>query len=94
MLAGDGKQFSDDVFSMLTQSRIFIIEGLATIAFAPLAKLMIVDWPETADFLKEEEKALLALRLRQDGASGVARMDTLDRKAIFRILKDWKIWIA
>lgn len=74
--------------------RIFIIEGLATIAFAPIAKLLIVDWPETAKFLTLEEKALLALRLQQDGTSAVAQMNRLDKTAVKRILKDWKIWVG
>lgn len=73
--------------------RIFIIEGLATIAFSFIAKFAIVDWPETSKFLNEEEKKLVSVRLANDGAGGVARMDRLDRPALFRILKDWKIWV-
>ncbi|OCL14336.1 MFS transporter [Glonium stellatum] len=72
---------------------IFIIEGLATIAYAPIAKFLIADWPESCKFLNSEEKALLAARLSRDGI-GEARMDRLDKPAVYLILKDWKIWIG
>ncbi|KAH8597839.1 MFS transporter [Bisporella sp. PMI_857] len=73
---------------------IFIIEGVATVVFSFVAKLTIVDWPEDAKFLNPSEKTLLIRRLAGDGASGVARMDRLDRSAVIRILRDWKIWIC
>jgi hypothetical protein len=75
-------------------TRIFIIEGLATIAFSFIAKFAIPDWPETARFLTVEEKVLLAKRLENDGGSGAARMDRLDKQALMFILKDWKIWVG
>ncbi len=72
--------------------RIFIIEGLLTIVLSVGAKFLIPDWPETAKFLNAEEKALLARRLDLDGAK--ARMDHLTKRAVFSILKDWKIWVG
>lgn len=72
--------------------RIFIIEGLATVAVAFVAFFVIADWPENAKFLNKEEKDLLAHRLETDGNSGVARMDRLDNDALKRIFRDWKIW--
>ena len=91
--AGDGKADSSSNFGVLAKmSRIFIIEGLATIAFAILAFFIIADWPEDAKFLTAEEKALIADRLASDGKSGVARMDTLNKDALKRIFRDWKIW--
>ncbi|CAG8980598.1 hypothetical protein HYALB_00013748, partial [Hymenoscyphus albidus] len=71
---------------------IFIIEGLATIAYAILAKCFIVDWPETAAFLTAEEKLLLSRRLDEDRGNEFARMDRLDKHSFNRIMKDWKIW--
>jgi len=73
---------------------LLIIEGLATVVFAIIAKFTIPDWPEDAKFLDATEKALLARRLANDGTSGVARMDRLDRQTCLRILMDWKIWTA
>jgi hypothetical protein len=76
----------------LTPRRIFIIEGLATVAVAIAAFFLIADWPEDAKFLNKAEKDLLAHRLASDGNSGVARMDRLDSNALKRIFRDWKIW--
>ncbi|RFU29213.1 hypothetical protein B7463_g7112, partial [Scytalidium lignicola] len=73
---------------------LFIIEGLATIAFSFIAKFAIVDWPEDTKFLNEKEKQLLFARLAHDGASGIARMDHLDKPTVLRILRDWKIWVG
>ena len=93
MLDGDG-MISDyrECFNYWRIARIFIIEGLATIAVAIVAFFTIVDGPEQAKFLTSEEKALIAYRLANDGNSGVARMDTLNATAVKRIFRDWKIW--
>lgn len=61
---------------------------------AILGFFLIADWPEDAKFLNVDEKALLAQRLANDGHSGEARMDTLDKSALKRIFGDWKIWCA
>ena len=53
-----------------------------------------MDWPEDAKFLTSEEKELVAYRLSHDMNAGVARMDTLNRPAVKRIFRDWKIWCA
>ncbi|KAF2475136.1 MFS general substrate transporter [Lindgomyces ingoldianus] len=73
---------------------IFIIEGLATIAYSIPAKFLIPDWPEQCRFLTTEEKTLLQTRLALDNASEEARMDCLDRRAWILILRDWKIWVS
>ena len=49
------------------------------------------DWPKTAKWLGDDERAILEERIRQDGIIG--RMDTLNRKAIYRCLSDWKIYL-
>ncbi|KAJ5889602.1 hypothetical protein N7504_010412 [Penicillium tannophilum] len=69
---------------------IFIIEGLLTCVVAIILKYFVVDWPETAKFLTEEERVLLNRRLTADVAT--AKMDRLDRAANKRIYGDWKIW--
>lgn len=71
---------------------IFIIEGLGTVVVAAASKLFIVDWPETAKFLNDDERQLLLLRLRNDVAE--AKMDRLDKKATTRIFRDWKIYVG
>jgi cyanate permease len=69
---------------------IFIIEGLLTIIIAISFKFLVVDWPESASFLTDTERALLLRRLALD--VGDARMDLLNRRSAKRIFTDWKIW--
>ena len=57
---------------------------------AVISKFIIVDWPETAKFLTEEERELLVARLAADVAD--AKMNRLDKRAYKRILTDWKIY--
>ncbi|PKX94190.1 putative MFS transporter [Aspergillus novofumigatus IBT 16806] len=71
---------------------IFILEGLATIVVAVIAKFIVVDWPETARFLTEDERALLLRRLAED--QGEARMDRLDKKSLRRAFSDPKIYLG
>jgi hypothetical protein len=71
---------------------IFILEGLATIVVAVIAKFIIVDWPETARFLTQDERALLLRRLSED--QGEARMDRLDKKSLRRAFSDPKIYLG
>ncbi|KAF1810641.1 MFS general substrate transporter [Eremomyces bilateralis CBS 781.70] len=69
---------------------IFIIEGLITIIIGVASKWLIVDWPEKATFLTEEERRILLARIQAD--TGDARMDRLDRRSAKRIFTDWKIY--
>lgn len=69
------------------------IEGLLSVFVSVSMKFLIVDWQETASFLTEEERAVLRRRLVPDQASGIAKMNRLDRSATRHILKDWKIYI-
>lgn len=71
---------------------IFILEGLATIVIAIIAKFIIVDWPESAAFLKNEEKAVLLRRLAED--QGEAQMNRLDKKSMKRTFSDPKIYLG
>lgn len=61
-----------------------------TIVLGGLCKFWITDWPETAKFLNDEERAMLLRKLSDD--TGDARMDRLDKKSAKRIFLDWKIW--
>ncbi|KAK5148153.1 hypothetical protein LTR04_000703, partial [Oleoguttula sp. CCFEE 6159] len=71
---------------------IFIIEGVVTIAIGIASKWFVPDWPETAKFLNEEERALLVARLSRD--NGEATMNRLDGPAAKRVAKDWKIYVG
>lgn len=85
---------SPALYNRLPLIRIFIIEGIATVAVSAVAFFVIPDWPEQTKFLTAEEKTLLAQRLANDGHAGEATMDTLNKSALKRIFGDWKIWCA
>ncbi|KIW02927.1 uncharacterized protein PV09_05973 [Verruconis gallopava] len=71
---------------------IFIIEGLVTVVAGVAAKFLVVDWPEKASFLTDEERRLLVARLASD--AGEAVMNRLDKRAARRIFSDWKIYVG
>lgn len=71
---------------------IFIIEGIVTVAFGMITKFWVTDWPETAKFLNEDERALLIARLSSD--TGDAVMNRLDKRAARRIFSDPKIYLG
>jgi hypothetical protein len=75
---------------ILRKRRVFIVEGLITVASALVAKLVLVDWPEDGHFLSEDEKKLLASRLSEDQQE--AKMDRLDKQAVKSIFTDWKLY--
>ncbi|CAJ0544205.1 Ff.00g035000.m01.CDS01 [Fusarium sp. VM40] len=65
---------------------------LLTVIVGIVAKWWIPDWPETASFLTEEERARLIGRLAED--TGDANMDHLNKTAWGRILSDWKMYLG
>lgn len=70
---------------------IFIIEGIITCGISVILKVFVVNWPENAKFLDDDERAFIASRLTSN--DGTAKMDRLDKRARKRILSDWKIWL-
>ncbi|KAM7184257.1 Major facilitator superfamily domain containing protein [Naviculisporaceae sp. PSN 640] len=46
---------------------IFILEGIATVLVAVFAFFLLYDFPETASFLTEEERAFVVFRLKYQG---------------------------
>lgn len=71
---------------------IFIVEGLITIVGAVACYFFIVDWPEKAKFLNDQERALLLRRILEDEAEAI--MDRFDKKSAVRVFGDWKIYIG
>ncbi|KAL7917752.1 major facilitator superfamily domain-containing protein [Trichoderma austrokoningii] len=80
---------------------IFILEGMATVVAAVLAFFILQDFPETASFLTEEEKAFVVFRLKYQGRAGgldtdqvqVAEAERFKWKYVWSALKDWQIWV-
>ncbi|TGJ82545.1 hypothetical protein E0Z10_g6226 [Xylaria hypoxylon] len=80
---------------------IFILEGLATVVVAISAYFLLYDFPETATFLTEEERAFVIYRLKyqghtetkDEGGVQVAQADEFAWKYVWAAFKDWQIWV-
>lgn len=85
---------------------IFILEGIVTVLVAFWAFYALYDFPETAGFLTEEERAFVVFRLKYQGqgqpASGseeggahtrVAQTDEFRWEYVWSAFKDWQIWV-
>ncbi|EAU92674.2 hypothetical protein CC1G_01719 [Coprinopsis cinerea okayama7 len=72
---------------------IFILEGLATVFLAIVSFWVVQDFPDTARFLTDQERAFIIRRLQEDmkfSASGEA----FSSEYVWQSLKDWKTYIA
>ncbi|KAK4122992.1 MFS general substrate transporter [Parathielavia appendiculata] len=78
---------------------IFILEGIATVVVACIAFFALHDFPETAKFLTEEERAFVVYRLKYQGQSEdpnraqVAQADEFRWKYARDAFLDWQIWV-
>jgi MFS family permease len=78
---------------------IFILEGILTVVVAVIAYFTLYDFPETATFLTEEERAFVVYRLKYqnfkeeaDGGVRVAQDDTFQWKFVKAAFLDWQIY--
>lgn len=75
----------------LTWRQIFILEGALTVAVAFLFFFILPDFPEESKWLRDDEKAYVAARLRADqGQSARERKITL--RDVGRVFKDFKVF--
>lgn len=80
---------------------IFILEGIATVLVAVLAFFLLYDFPETASFLTEEERAFVVFRLKYQGQAKdkqqslirVPEAEELKWKYVRQAFVDWQIWL-
>ena len=72
---------------------IFILEGLATIVAGAASFFIIQDFPDTARFLSEVERAMVIRRLQNDDQFS-AGGETFKLRNIVSSLKDWKTWLG
>ncbi|KAL5531264.1 hypothetical protein ACEPAG_4141 [Sanghuangporus baumii] len=72
---------------------IFIIEGLITVLVALASFFFIQDYPATARFLSEEERAFVICRLQTDDQFSAAG-EQLRWQYVWQALTDWKTWIG
>ena len=70
---------------------LFLVEGLPTIAMAPIAWFFIPDRPDKARFLRAEEKEIARSRaIRQTGMTD--RVGGIDVKQLLKSMLDPKMW--
>ncbi|CCF36649.1 hypothetical protein CH063_01541 [Colletotrichum higginsianum] len=74
---------------------IFLIEGAVTIAAGLAMPFLILDTPEKAKWLSEDEKRFIDLRLRLSGVrSQTQEGDKLSWRLLFQTMTDWKIGLG
>ena len=81
-------------------SQLVILEGILTVIVAVVAYFTLFDFPETASFLTEEERAFVVYRLKYqnfkeevDGGVRVAQDDSFQWKFVKSAFLDWQIWL-
>lgn len=72
---------------------IFILEGLVTVVAGAISFWIIVDFPDNAKFLTEEERTVVIRRLQGDNQFSAAG-EKLKWKYIKKSLTEWKTYIA
>lgn len=76
---------------------IFILEGMLTVLVAVMAYFTLYDFPETASFLTEEERAFVVWRLKyqgqEEGGVRVAQDDSFQWGFVKAAFLDWQIWL-
>ncbi|CAG8608658.1 3559_t:CDS:2, partial [Scutellospora calospora] len=77
----------DGRFGLSSWQWIFLIDGLATVFVAFFAYFLISDFPETATWLKEDERKIIIDRLQND--LGDITTNDLDKHQIYEAFKDW-----
>ncbi|KAL1411934.1 hypothetical protein Q8F55_002923 [Vanrija albida] len=70
---------------------IFIMYGIITVAVGVVAVLFLVDFPDRATFLNEEQKDFIHTRINRDRGDAVADNMTLHKFAQY--MMDLKLWI-
>lgn len=73
---------------------LFIVEGLASIGWACIARFLLLDFPLNSKYLSEDERRLASERVLQIDASHANDENRLGPfHAIKRSLKLWSVWL-
>jgi hypothetical protein len=75
------------ILSVLTSSK----EGLATVIISIVAYFWVYNYPATAEFLSDKERAFIQLRLKND--SDATRDEKFSWTAVLDAFKDVKVWL-
>lgn len=74
--------------------RIFLIEGLITVAFGFFLPWIMLDSPEKCKFFTREEREYYCQRLKLDYATGGKDGEGFQWKYLRQALTDWKIYLS
>ncbi|EIN14719.1 MFS general substrate transporter [Punctularia strigosozonata HHB-11173 SS5] len=83
--------FMSGTHGLLGWSWIFILEGSATVGIGILAFLVMVDFPESATFLTEKERAYVLWKKRYDN-SAIGEEEHFEPRHVVAALCDWQVW--
>ncbi|KAG9501836.1 hypothetical protein J7337_007531 [Fusarium musae] len=73
----------------------YIIFGAVTVAAGLVMPLLIIDTPERAKWLSDDEKRFVDLRLRLSGVrSNTEEGDKFSWKLLFKTMADWKVLLG
>ncbi|PQE10651.1 major facilitator superfamily transporter protein [Rutstroemia sp. NJR-2017a BBW] len=72
---------------------IFIIEGVVTVGFGLLSFFFVHDFPDTATFLSEQDRARVIRRLKEDKQSS-AEHEEFKMAYFWAAIKDYKMWLG
>lgn len=70
---------------------IFLLYGIVTCIVGIAGVMFIVDFPDRATFLTEEQRQLTLTRIQRD--RGDAKPDPVTLAKVGKYLADWKIWL-
>ncbi|KAK2011564.1 MFS general substrate transporter [Colletotrichum eremochloae] len=74
---------------------IFLLEGAVTVAAGLAMPFLILDTPEKAKWLSDDEKRFIDLRLRLSGVRSQSEEgDKLSWRLLFQTMTDWKIGLG
>jgi len=88
-----GIEKMDGIAGLAGWSWIFILEGIATVIVAVIAFFVIQDFPETATFLTEEERAFIVHRMKYDGTD-IAMDNEFRWKYVRQAFTDWQVYLS
>jgi hypothetical protein len=78
-----------------------IVQGIATVLVAIVAFFTVYDFPETASFLSEDERAFVVFRLKYQSqktedheGSKVAESGKLSWKDVRAAFTDWQVYVG
>ncbi|KAG1735896.1 MFS general substrate transporter [Suillus paluster] len=82
----------DGIAGLEGWSWIFLLEGLATIVVAIIALFVLVDFPDTAEFLTPEERAFVVWKKKYDNSS-VGEEERYASRHVWAAFGDWQVWL-